>query len=558
MQIFSRSAQRPFIKGRGIATKKNFFIFEKISAAETRCLVKMGLSSIKKVLRNFTCLNPFFSTKLLPLMRRQLFSKKSIDQLRADAESAHGLHRTLGPVQLFAMGVGAIIGAGIFVLTGLAAREHAGPALTLSFVVAGFGCTFAALCYAEFAAMVPVAGSAYTYAYATLGELFAWIIGWDLILEYAMASSAVAVGWSKYFVEFVSLFGIHLSPRFFMDPQSYLTSFGGPALTQAGLWESLRLTFTGQVPFSCDIVAVGILLIVTAILVKGIRESARVNTAIVFLKLFVVLYVIFAGSKYVDVSNWHPYFPFGWKGVMTGASFIFFAYIGFDSVSTHAEEAKNPQRDVPLGILLSLAFCTILYIAVAAVLTGMVKFSEIDIHAPIASAFAVHGIKSAVLLVSFGALAGLTSVLLVMMLSQARVFLAMARDHLLPYEFFGKIHPRFRTPHYSTMLTGFVVALVAGFTPIGKIAELVNIGTLLAFAIVCAAVLVLRAKDPGRHRPFRCPWVPVVPILGIVSNVVLMLSLDNITKLRLVIWLAIGFLIYFTYSRKKSEFYVSK
>ena len=491
-------------------------------------------------------------------MLRQLFSKKSIDKLKAEAEEGQHLHRALGPIQLFAMGVGAIIGAGIFVLTGLAAREHTGPALTISFVIAGFGCTFAALCYAEFSAMVPVAGSAYTYAYATLGELFAWIIGWDLILEYAMASSAVAVGWSKYFVEFLKLFGVHLSPRIILDPQSYLTSFGGPALAQVGFWDSFRLTFTGQVPFSCDLVAMGILFIVTVILVKGIRESAGVNTFIVFLKLFVVLYVIVAGSRYVDVSNWHPYFPFGWKGVMTGASFIFFAYIGFDSVSTHAEEAKNPQRDVPLAILSSLAFCTILYIAVAAVLTGMVKFSAIDIHAPIASAFAAHGVKSAVLLVSFGALAGLTSVLLVMMLSQARVFLSMARDHLLPHSFFGKIHPRFRTPHYSTMLTGFLVALVAGLTPIGKIAELVNIGTLLAFVIVCAAVLVLRSKDPERHRPFRCPWVPVVPILGMLSNLALMLSLDSVTKLRLVIWLAIGLCIYFFYGRKKNEFYVKE
>ncbi len=486
-------------------------------------------------------------------MISQLFSKKSIDQLKADAESGQPLRRVLGPVQLFAMGVGAIIGAGIFVLTGLAAREHSGPALTVSFVIAGFGCAFAALCYAEFAAMVPVAGSAYTYAYATLGELFAWIIGWDLILEYAMASSAVAVGWSKYFVEFLKLFGFHLPPRLYQDPQTYLAGAGG--LTDIGLWESLKLTFTGQVPFSCDLVAVGILLIVTMILVKGIRESAGVNTLIVFLKLFVVLYVIIVGSRHVDVSNWHPYFPFGWKGVMTGAAFIFFAYIGFDSISTHAEEAKNPQRDVPLAILSSLFFCTILYIAVAAVLTGMVKFSAIDIHAPIASAFASHGMKSAVLLISFGALAGLTSVLLVMMLSQARIFLAMARDRLLPYSFFGKIHPRFRTPHYSTMLTGLVVAIVAGLTPIGKIAELVNIGTLLAFVIVCAAVLVLRFKDPDRHRPFRCPWVPVVPVLGILSNLILMLSLDTVTKLRLVIWLAIGFLIYFIYSRKKSEFY---
>lgn len=489
---------------------------------------------------------------------QQLFAKKSIDKLKSDAESDQRLRRALGPVQLFAMGVGAIIGAGIFVLTGLAAREHAGPALTVSFVIAGFGCTFAALCYAEFAAMVPVAGSAYTYAYATLGEIFAWIIGWDLILEYAMASSAVAVGWSKYFVEFMNLFRIHIPPRFYLDPHTYLTTQVGGAYSQLGLWKALTLTFTGQVPFAGDLVAAMILFVVTLLLVKGIRESAGVNTFIVFLKLFVVLYVIVFGSRYVDVSNWHPYFPFGWKGVMSGAAYIFFAYIGFDAVSTHAEEAKNPQRDVPIGILTSLFFCTFLYIAVAAVLTGMIKFSEIDIHAPIASAFAHFGSNSAVLLISVGALAGITSVLLVMLLSQARVFLAMARDHLLPFSFFGRVHPRFRTPHRSTMLTGFVVALVATFTPISKIAELVNIGTLLAFVIVCAAVLILRKKDPDRHRPFRCPWVPLVPILGILSNFILMLSLDTVTKLRLIVWLAIGFLIYFCYGRRKSEFYVKQ
>ena len=488
-------------------------------------------------------------------MWKQLFAKKSIDQLKSDAENDSRLHRSLGPWHLFAMGVGGIIGAGIFVLTGLAAKEHAGPALTLSFVIAGMGCTFAALCYAEFASMVPVAGSAYTYAYATLGELFAWIIGWDLILEYAMASSAVAVGWSKYCVELLKLFHINVSAQYYMDPQTFVNTQLGEAYANVGFFESLRLMLTGQVPLACNLMSIGVLAVVTAILVKGIRESANVNNFVVLLKLTVVIYVIIAGAPHIDTSNWHPYFPFGWKGVCSGAAFIFFAYIGFDSVSTHAEEAKNPQRDVPIAIISSLVFCTILYIAVAAVLTGMVHFPDIDIHAPIADAFSRYGMNSAVLFISIGAVAGLTSVLLVLLLSQARVFLAMARDGLIPASFFGKVHPKFKTPHYSTMLTGAVVALVAGLTPIGKIAELVNIGTLLAFAIVCMAVLILRKKDPSRHRPFKCPWIPVVPILGIISNVALMLSLDTITKLRLIIWLAIGFVIYFSYSRKHTEFF---
>lgn len=491
-------------------------------------------------------------------MIKQLFARKSIDQLKAEMEDDNRLHRALGPWHLFALGVGAIIGAGIFVLTGLAAREHAGPALTIAFVVSGVGCACAALCYAEFAAMVPVAGSAYTYAYATLGELFAWIIGWDLILEYAMASSAVAVGWSKYVVKFVENYGFTIPPTLYNDPLTYAQTAGialqGQALGDIGFLSAVKMMLTGQLPFSINLLAMGILAIVTLILIKGIKESATVNTTMVFIKLFVVLMVIALGAPHVDTANWIPYMPFGWKGVFSAAAYVFFAYIGFDSVSTHAEEAKNPQRDVPIGILGSLAFCTVLYIAVAAVLTGMQRWDTIDVNAPIATAFALKGLNWAVRVISVGAIAGLTSVLLVLMLSQTRVFLAIARDKLLPYSIFGKVHPKFRTPARSTILTGAVVMLVSGLTPIHNIAEMVNIGTLMAFAIVCGAVMVLRKKDPNRNRPFRCPWSPFVPVLGIVSNVVMMLSLSGVTWIRLAVWLGIGFLIYFGYSRRHSEF----
>lgn len=491
-------------------------------------------------------------------MIKQLFARKSIDKLKSEMEDDNRLHRALGPWHLFALGVGAIIGAGIFVLTGLAAREHAGPALTLSFVVAGIGCACAALCYAEFAAMVPVAGSAYTYAYATLGELFAWIIGWDLILEYAMASSAVAVGWSKYVVKFIENYGFTIPPNLYNDPLTYAQTAGvalkGEALNNVTFFEAVRMMFAGELPFSINLLAMGILAVVTLILIKGIKESATMNTTMVFIKLFVVLLVIALGAPHVDTNNWIPYMPFGWKGVFSAAAYVFFAYIGFDSVSTHAEEAKNPQRDVPLGILASLFFCTLLYIAVAAVLTGMQRWDSIDINAPIATAFANLGLNWAVRVISVGAIAGLTSVLLVLLLSQTRVFLAIARDKLLPFSIFGKVHPKYRTPARSTILTGAVVMLVSGITPIHNIAEMVNIGTLLAFVIVCGAVIVLRQKEPDRHRPFKCPWSPVVPILGIAANLVMMFALDLITWLRLVIWLAIGLLIYFIYSRKHSEF----
>src|SRR5581483_6188470 len=363
--------------------------------------------------------------------RSQLFAVKPVEVLLAELAGEERLRRVLGPVSLTALGVGAIIGAGIFVLTGLAAHDKAGPGLILSFVVAGIGCTLAALCYAEFASMVPVAGSAYTYAYATLGELFAWIIGWDLVLEYAVASSTVAHGWSHYFTSFIGLFGLAVPAHWIGTPIDV-----DPA-THA--WIT-----TGAY---CNLPAALVVLLITVVLVVGIKESATFNAAMVALKLAVVLFVIAVGSQYIDTRNWHPFLPFGTAGVFKGAAYIFFAYIGFDSVSTHAEEARNPQRDVPIGIITSLALCTLLYILVAGVLTGMVRYDQIDIDAPVANAFAQRGLPVAVFFISLGAVVGITSVLLVLLLSQARVLLAMARDGLIPYRFFGAVHPRFRTPH---------------------------------------------------------------------------------------------------------------
>ncbi len=467
---------------------------------------------------------------------RQLFATKSATVLLAEMAGDHRLRRVLGPVSLTALGVGAIIGAGIFVLTGLAAQVYAGPALILSFVVAGVGCALAALCYAEFASMVPVAGSAYAYAYATLGELFAWIIGWDLVLEYAVASSTVAHGWSHYLLQLLKLFGIHMPTAITGAPFDY-----DPAKDD---W-----VITGNY---FDLPAAIIVLLVTVVLVIGIRESARFNATMVAVKLAAVLFVIIVGAQYVETSNWQPFMPFGWSGVLSGAAYIFFAYIGFDSVSTHAEEAKNPQRDVPIGIIVSLLLCTVLYIAVAAVLTGMVPFAQIDIHAPVAAAFAMRGMPVATLVISVAAVVGITSVLLVLLLSQARVLLAMARDGLIPKGFFGAVHPRFRTPHKATILTGILVALGAALFPLKLLADLVNIGTLMAFVIVCAAVIIMRRANPDLPRPFRTPWVPALPVIGILFNLGLMVSLGWENWLRLFAWLVTGLVIYFVYGKKRS------
>jgi APA family basic amino acid/polyamine antiporter len=491
-------------------------------------------------------------------MSHNIFATKPLDLLlkEAEGEGAGRLKRVLGPVTLSALGVGAIIGTGIFVLTGVAAHDKTGPALMVSFIVAGITCIFAALCYAEFASMVPVAGSAYTYAYATLGELFAWIIGWDLVLEYAVGSATVAHGWSHYFQDFIGLLHLKLPAIVCNAPFDFDPKTGHLALTG---------TFV-------DLPAFLITGLMTVILVVGIQESARFNSAIVVLKLAIVLFVIGVGSMFVKAVNWHPFAPFGWTGIsffghtiagqtnkagdplgmLAGASTIFFAYIGFDAVSTQAEEAKNPKRDVPIAIVVSLVTCTILYILMAAVITGMIKYDQINIDAPISAAFAQVGLPWAQFLISIGALAGITSVLLVMMLSVPRVMLAMARDGLLPHSFFGAVHPRFRTPWKSTIVIGIAVGITAALAPLRLLAELVNIGTLLAFLIVCAAVLVMRKTHPETERPFRAPLVPLTPILGIASCLLLMFSLPAENWIRLIVWLAIGFVIYFAYGRTHS------
>jgi APA family basic amino acid/polyamine antiporter len=489
--------------------------------------------------------------------KNQLFLRKPLKMLLAEARDENRLRRCLGPVQLTSLGVGAIIGAGIFVATGAAARNVAGPALMLSYVIAGMTCVFAALCYAEFASMVPVAGSAYTYAFATLGELFAWIIGWDLVLEYAVGSATVANGWSGYFQSLLPKIGIELPAAITGPPFAYDDALG-------------QFVRTGGL---INLPAVIVVAIVTYVLVKGIQESASFNATMVGIKVAAVLFVIMVGAFFVDPSNWQPFAPFGWTGVnifgfhvsgqadaggqpigmLAGAAIIFFAYIGFDSVSTHAEEAKRPNRDVPIGIVASLLICTILYILVVAVLTGMVPYTRIDPDAGVSSAFKEAGLAWAEVIISIAGVAGITSVLLVMMLSGPRVFLAMARDGLVPREFFGTVHPRFRTPWKSTILIGVFVATLAGFLPLGALLHLTNIGTLLAFVIVCVAVLVMRKMHPEAERPFRCPAVPLIPILGILSCLMLMFSLPAANWWRLGVWLGLGLLIYFAYGRYHSE-----
>jgi basic amino acid/polyamine antiporter, APA family len=485
-----------------------------------------------------------------------LFARKPLEMLLEEMKGENRLRRVLGPVQLTALGVGAIIGAGIFVATGAAAHNVGGPALMVSYCVAGMTCVFAALCYAEFASMVPVAGSAYTYAYATLGELFAWIIGWDLVLEYAVGSATVATGWSGYFQNVLAKIGVQLPPILRESPWRYDATIGG--FVDTGSFINLP--------------AVIIVLIVTAILVKGIQESASFNALMVMIKLAAVLFVIGVGAFFIETENWKPFAPYGWTGIsffgkhvagqtdaggspvgmLAGAAIIFFAYIGFDSVSTHTEEAKNPQRDVPIGIIASLLICTVLYIAVVAVVTGMVRYNEIDVAAPISRAFHQQGIGWAEGIIALAGVAGITSVLLVMMLSGPRVFLAMARDGLVSKTFFGDVHPKFRTPWKSTILIGIGVGIASGFLPIDFLLHLTNIGTLLAFVIVCAAVLIMRKKYPEANRPFRVPWVPFIPVMGILSCLLLMFSLPAGNWWRLGAWLVVGMAIYFFYGRHHS------
>jgi basic amino acid/polyamine antiporter, APA family len=490
-------------------------------------------------------------------MSSQLFAKKSLNQLLEEMAGDNRLRRVLGPVQLTSLGVGAIIGAGIFVATGAAAHNVAGPSLMLSYVVAGITCVFAALCYAEFASMVPVAGSAYTYAYATLGELFAWMIGWDLILEYAVGSATVANGWSGYFQSVLAKFGIQLPAALAGPPIIYDTAAG-------------HFVRTGGV---VNLPAILIVAVVTIVLVKGIQESAGFNATMVFLKVTVVLFVIGVGAFYINPDNWRPFAPYGLSGVsffghtlmgqvnaggqpvgmLAGAAIIFFAYIGFDSVSTHAEEAKQPKRDVPIGIIASLVICTVLYISVVAVLTGMVRYDQLSIDAGVSDAFKQVGLGWAEFIIAAAGVAGITSVLLVLMLSAPRVFLAMARDGMVPRHFFGDVHPKFRTPWRSTILIGAFVAVLTGFLPIDALLHLTNIGTLFAFVIVCTAVLIMRRTNPDAERPFRVPLYPFVPILGILACLLLMFSLPVENWYRLIAWMAIGFVIYFLYGYHHSE-----
>ena len=487
-----------------------------------------------------------------------LWATKSITTLRAEADAAgeHQLKRALGPLNLITLGIGAIIGAGIFVLTGQAAALHAGPAVPVSMAIVGVACAFAGLCYAEMASAVPVAGSAYTYSYATMGELVAWIIGWDLVLEYAAGAATVGVGWSGHFVSLLSNFGITMPAALASSPTQWCTATQA-AQAVAGCAHA-GLNFTGAI---INLPAVFIVILMSTILVIGIKESATVNNFIVMLKVTIILLVVVVGLGYITAANYKPFVPpntgewgtLGPSGILRGAGLVFFAYIGFDAVSTAAQEARNPQKDMPIGILGSLFICTLLYVIVSAILVGMVSYTELNVAAPVAYAMEKVGAPGWVrIAIDIGAVLGLGSVILVMLLGQSRVFYSMSRDGLLG-KWASAVHPRYRTPYLSTIFTGIAVTFATGLLPLQLLGQLVNIGTLLAFVLVCAGVLILRNKRPDLDRPFKTPWVPFVPIAGVVCCLGLMATLPGDTWLRLIVWLIIGFAIYFGYSRHHSR-----
>jgi APA family basic amino acid/polyamine antiporter len=505
------------------------------------------------------------TTRRESIIARMIFRKSLNDMLAEGADSASKLKRTLTSVDLLALGIGAIIGSGIFTTIGSAVagdalRPGAGPGIILSFAMVAVACTFCGLCYAEFASMVPISGSAYTYSYATLGELVAWIIGWDLIIEYAIGNVAVAIAWGAYFHQLLQGIGVYIPAWLSMDYQSsaeaarQVLAEGGkvnPSIALAYEASMNHPTVLG-IPIIFNLLAFGIVMLITWVLILGAKESARVNNVMVFIKLIILGFFVYAGISYVKPENWTPFMPNGFAGVWVGASLIFFAYIGFDAVSTAAEECKNPSRDVPIGIIGSLLICTVIYVVVAAVLTGMVPSSHLGVADPLAAAFQYVGANVSAGIIAFGAVISMTAVLLVFQYGQPRIFFSMSRDGLLP-PYFAKVHPKYRTPHHTILWTGLAVGTTSAFANINWAVELTNIGTLFAFVLVCIGIIILRRRDPDRVRPFRTPLVPLVPILGIASCVYLMLGLPWVTWVRFGIWLGIGLVIYLFYGLRKKR-----